>query len=114
VGPNIISVLGIHTTDSIAATNLVVRDALDIIRPATGKLDGSLDSLDASVHGQHALIPKVLRQELGVLAQCVVMEGARGERDLLGLRERRCDQINVSEFKIGPYLLDKSINDLGV
>jgi hypothetical protein len=69
------SALDIH---KIAATNLVCRNAFDVIRPATGKLDGSLDSLDASVHGQHALIPKVLRQKLGVLAQCVVVEGARG------------------------------------
>src|SRR6187402_3440531 len=37
---------------------LVVGNAFDLVAPAAAKLDGRLDSLDASVHGKHLVITK--------------------------------------------------------
>lgn len=53
------------------------------------EFDGGLNGLGARVHGQHAqelVVVEVLRHVLAKVAQLLVVEGARSQRQLLGLR----------------------------
>ena len=52
---------------------------------APGELDRRLAALHARVHGQHLVIAEQARHELLVLAQHVVVEGARRQRQRLDL-----------------------------
>ena len=64
---------------------LVGGDALDVVRPAAGELACSLPSLNTSVHGKNTFVAKVAGDELSKVTQSVVVEGARSQRELLGL-----------------------------
>ena len=64
---------------------LVLRDALHLVAPAAGQLEGRLDGLGAGVHRQKLVIAEVLGGHLLVGAQAVVVEGAGGQAQLLGL-----------------------------
>mmetsp|Transcript_36607 Transcript_36607/g.92793 ORF Transcript_36607/g.92793 Transcript_36607/m.92793 type:complete len:394 (-) Transcript_36607:31-1212(-) len=74
---------------------LVLGDALDVVAPPPGELDGGLPALDASVHRQHALVAEEARDEALVLAEHAVVEGARGERELGCLVAQRRKDLGV-------------------
>ena len=65
--------------------HLVVGDALLGNTPATGELQGGLDALGTGVHGEHLVITEVRVHELLILAECLVVECARGQTQLVGL-----------------------------
>ncbi len=71
-------------------------DALDVIGPLARNLDGGLDGLGAGVHRQDLVVAEVLGDVLLVGAEHTVVEGAGGERELLGLLGHRPHDAGVT------------------
>ena len=76
--------------------SLALLDALDLVRPLPGNLDGRLDCLGASVHRQHHIIPKHLLHLLGPLGKDIVVERARAEGQSARLLGERLDELRVA------------------
>jgi len=83
---------------------LVVRHALDVVSPPPRELDGGLAALDSRVHGEHAVEAEEVGHELRVLAEHGVVEGARRERQLGGLRVER-----LEDRRVGVTLVDRRV-----
>ena len=64
--------------------------------PTTCQLQRGLNGLGTRVHGQHLVIAKVLVDELLVLAECVVVECARGQAQHVGLILERLDDARMA------------------
>lgn len=77
-------------------TSLVGRNALDGVAPPTRELDRRLPTLDSRVHGQDAIVAKVLRDEATVVSQGIVVEGSAGERQILGLIDESPDDLGMT------------------
>ena len=73
----------------------VERDALDLVRPLAGDLDGRLDGFGAGVHRQHHLGAGQLGEVMAERAELVVVERARGERQAVELARARPEQRGV-------------------
>lgn len=71
-------------------------NALDLIRPLPSDLDTSLDGLSTSVHRQHHIISKVLRDKLGEFRENIIVEGARAQRQRRGLLNEYLDEFGVA------------------
>jgi hypothetical protein len=74
----------------------VERDALDLVGPLAGDLDGGLDGLGTGVHRQHHLGAGELGQLRAEGAELVVVEGARGQGEPVDLLVRGADQVGVA------------------
>jgi len=75
---------------------LVLPDALYLLTPLAGGLDGGLYGLGTRVHGQYAVISRQLADLLAEQGQLVVAEGAAGEGDLGGLATQRLEDARVT------------------
>ena len=75
---------------------LVLWDALDIISPPTGKLDGGFAALHSSIHGEDAVVAKVGGNKLGILTKGIIVEGTGGKRKLLGLLDQCADDFGMA------------------
>ena len=65
---------------------LVLRDALDLVAPLPGRLDGRLDRLGAGVHGQDLVFAGDLAQQLGKKWPSLsLLKSPRGQGDAVGL-----------------------------
>ena len=69
---------------------------LDLVGPLSGELDGRLAGLHARVHGQHLVVVEQLGDVLLELAEHVVVEGARAERELARLRHERLEDARMT------------------
>jgi len=75
---------------------LALLDALDLVGPLAGDLDGRLDGLGARVHGQHHVEAEQAADLLGPDGEHVVVEGARAQRQPAGLFGEGLDQLRVA------------------
>lgn len=75
---------------------LVLWDALDIIAPPTGKLDGGFAALHSSIHWEDAVVAKVGGNKLGILTKSIIVEGTGRERELLGLLDQCADDFGMA------------------
>ena len=75
---------------------LILRDALDVISPTTGELDGGLATLHSRVHGKDTVVTKVGGDKLGILTEGVIVKGAGGKCELLGLLDQRADNFGMA------------------
>lgn len=71
-------------------------DALDLVRPLAGDLDGGLGSLSARVHGQDHVVAKDVANLLGPLGEDIVVEGAGAEGEGGGLLDEGLDELGVA------------------
>jgi hypothetical protein len=71
------------------------RDALDLVAPLAGRLDGGLDRLGAGVHRQDGLHGAQLGQRLAEGAETVMIDGAAGQGDPLQLRAGGLEESRV-------------------
>lgn len=58
---------------------LILRNALDFIRPLPGNLDRRLNSLRTSVHRQNHIVSKHIPDLLRPFREDIIMERSRGE-----------------------------------
>lgn len=103
--------IGRHGNDSNGASvevfsagknnGIAFRDVLLEVAPLAGELDGGLDGLGTSVHGEDLIETKVFGDVLGVLAKDVVVKGAGGEAKLLGLVAEGFDDLGVGVALVG-------------
>ncbi len=75
---------------------LALLDALDLVGPLAGDLDGGLDGLGARVHGQHHVEAEDAADLLGPHGEHVVVEGARAEGQAAGLFGEGAHQLRVA------------------
>ena len=66
------------------------------VRPLARHLERGLDRLRARVHRQHPLVPKRCRHLPREPREHRVVERARGQRELLRLRDERGDDLGVA------------------
>lgn len=76
--------------------SLIGRDTLDLVSPLAGELDGRLDSLSTSVHGQNHVVAKHLVDLLSPLGEDIVVEGAGAEGQTAGLLGEGLDELGVA------------------
>lgn len=55
---------------------LALLNALDLVSPLAGNLDGSLRGLGTGVHGQHHVVTEDAADLLGPLGENIVVEGS--------------------------------------
>lgn len=75
---------------------LVLLDALDLVRPLAGNLDGRLNRLGARVHGQNHIVAKHLADLLSPLGKDVIVKGARAEGQAASLLGEGLDELRVA------------------
>ena len=75
---------------------LALLDALDLVGPLAGDLDGGLDGLGARVHGQHHVEAEDAADLLGPHGEHVVVEGARAQGQAAGLLGQGAHQLRVA------------------
>ena len=75
---------------------LAVGNALDIVTPPTGQLDGRFTTFDARVHGQDAVVTKVLGNEFGIFTEGVIVKGATRQGELVGLVDQGLNDFGMT------------------
>src|SRR5262249_12452063 len=75
---------------------LTIRHALDLIAPFAYQLDGGLDCLRASVHGQNFFIASQVAEFPIKRPKLVIAEGPRGQRNAPRLFEHSLLNLRVS------------------
>lgn len=75
---------------------LALLNALDLVSPLAGNLDGRLGSLSAGVHGQHHVVAEDVADLLGPLGEHIVVEGSRAQRQTGGLVDESLDKLGVA------------------
>lgn len=75
---------------------LAIGNALDVVTPPTGELDGRLATFDARIHGQDAVVAKEVGDKLGVFSERVVVKGTTREREFGGLVDQGLDNLGVA------------------
>lgn len=85
-----VEVLSARKDDGFALWNLLL-----LVTPLARKLDGGLNSLGTSVHGEDLVIAKVLGDVFGILAKYIIVKRTRAQAEALGLRAERLDDLWV-------------------
>lgn len=75
---------------------LVLLDALDLVSPLAGNLNGSLDGLGAGVHGQDHVVAEHGADLLSPLGEDIIVESARAESETAGLLGDNLDELRVA------------------
>ena len=75
---------------------LVLRNAFDHVTPAAGQFQGGLHRFGAGVHRQQLVVAEELGGEFLVRAEAVVIEGAGGQAQILGLVGEGLDDLRVA------------------
>lgn len=76
--------------------SLVGRNALDLVCPLPGDLDGSLDGLGARVHGESHVVAEHGVDLFGPLGEDIVVEGTGAEGEPAGLLGESLDELGVA------------------
>ena len=84
--------------------SLALLNALDLVSPLAGNLDGSLGGLGASVHGQNHVVAKDIADLFSPLGEDVVVESAGAESEGGGLLSQSLD-----EFRVAMALVDSAV-----
>ena len=71
-------------------------DTLDLVRPLAGNLDGRLDRLGTSVHGQNHVVAEHLADLFGPAGEDIVVESARAEGQTASLVGQGLDELRVA------------------
>lgn len=74
----------------------VLGNALDLVGPLASKLDGRLDSLGTSTHGQTHVVAKDVANLLGPLGEDIVVESARAQGEAASLLGESLDELGVA------------------
>lgn len=77
--------------ESLAGLN-----ALDLVRPLTGNLDGGLGSLSTSVHGQRHVVAEDIADLLRPAGEDIVVESTGAEGQAAGLLDEDLDELGVA------------------
>lgn len=75
---------------------LVLLNALDLVSPLAGNLDGGLGGLGASVHGQNHVVAKDIADLFSPLGEDVIVESAGAESENGGLLGQGLDELGVA------------------
>ena len=83
---------------------LVLRNALDHVTPAAGQLQGGLHGFGAGVHRQQLVVAEELGGKFLVRAEAVVVEGAGGQAQILGLVSK-----GLHDLRMAMTLVDSGV-----
>lgn len=75
---------------------LALLNALDLVCPLAGNLDGRLGGLGTGVHGQHHVVAEDVADLFGPLGEDIVVEGARAQGQARGLVDESLDELGVA------------------
>ncbi|KAI6751061.1 hypothetical protein HG530_013975 [Fusarium avenaceum] len=76
--------------------SLLLGNALDLVCPLAGNLDGSLDGLCTSAHWQNHVVAKDAADLLSPLGKDIVVEGSGAESQPAGLLSKSLDELGVT------------------